>query len=205
MKLVTALLLPHGPHTVPTEVVIDVDDIGSIHRAIDCDIFACINSSIDLPNEPFTAVGFFDDEFLFRDWEAMDVDPINYHAAVLFQSATPLLGNVLVVNGTNPQGVYDGESYDLPAEFLSKEVQAAFLYDVVKTYVRYHETLRGLNIAKQRGMLTSEEIVAAAEASYAGDDDPIGDLVSLGLNMAIMDITEESETIDDTISKLLGE
>ena len=61
-------------------------------------------------HEGVMAVGYVHDEGIIRDMEP------NYLASALF--SCEIRGNVVIVNGYNENGYYDGGDYDLPTEFL---------------------------------------------------------------------------------------
>ena len=110
---VNGWLLPAGINVEPQPVLVATDDytqivdlIGGNCRAID----AVRHDVGDADGNRTTIVGYVDDEGLY-DQSA----EVNYLASAAFGRMEPLVGNVVVVSGINPQtGEYDGNNHDLP-------------------------------------------------------------------------------------------
>lgn len=94
------------------------------------------------------AVGYVHDEGLLLDMET------NWLASALFQQE--IRGDVVVVNGYSPNGVYDGENYDVPTNFI-KYLAGTFTQRVAETYNESMAITLAMGIAMDSGALSEDE------------------------------------------------
>lgn len=141
-------------------------------------------------------VGYVHDEGLLLGME------MNWMASALFQRQ--LVGPCVVVGGTSPNGVYDGDNYDLPKGLFQ------FLTGAFKEHVRncLAESLvmtAGIDLMHSKGFITDDELEQLDKALQNRDDDAIGewmDVMSSRVEEII--IAKQTENLDDELRDLLG-
>lgn len=109
------ILLPcDGTEPLPVSVGNYDDIVRMVGGYIDAVRFDFDRYSMDVLEAPvdadeFVAVGYINDTGM------VDGLPVNAMASIVF--GRELFGPVVVVSGTNPNGVYDGDNYDVPEWF----------------------------------------------------------------------------------------
>lgn len=129
--------------------------------------FDCVRTDVDPElfgyedEQRFVLVGHVHDEGLLLSL------PMNHRASVMFQQA--LVGDVLVVSGTNPtNGEYDGDSYNVPG-WYSECVRNGTLDNAVNVYSDISEELASaIRLAVQDGLFTKEEVLTLLEMMEEG-------------------------------------
>jgi len=152
---VNGWLLPTGINVEPQPVLVATDDytqivdlIGGNCRAID----AVRHDVGDKDGNRTTIVGYVDDEGLY-DQSA----EVNYLATAAFGRTEPLVGNVVVVSGVNPQtGEYDGNNHDLP-EWLTSCADDLTIMSA-DAYNKAAMTSAAIMHAMAEGMLDVDEV-----------------------------------------------
>jgi hypothetical protein len=150
------------------------------------------------------AVGYVHDEGLLLDMEP------NYLASALFMRE--IRGNVVVVNGYNENGEYDGESYDLPTEFVLF-LATNFTEKVAEAYNMATVTAMALEYCDANNLATAEELEQLLKEINAYVDDPnrtkeqgsaIDDKVNALIERANEKLLgEATETLFDEIDEFL--
>lgn len=145
MSTVTAgIFLPAGSNVEPQQIF--VEDYKSIQSMIGGN-FDVVRTDMGQPD--VALVGYVHDEGLLLDLE------YNFLATALFKQE--LHGDCVVVWGLSPNGVYDGDNYDVPshiAEFLQTELLA-------KTSGAYNMATSvsfALSYAVSAGLIDEEEV-----------------------------------------------
>jgi len=138
---------------------IQVDGLESIQRAVGGNIDAVRK----VLNDRIKLVGYCHDEGLLN---GMD---INWLASALFQQR--LCGNVVLVNAYDETGIDDGESHDLPTEFMlwaattfARKVQDTFNESVMISMI--------ISYAAETGIVTPEEMAAFDESIRISIEEP---------------------------------
>lgn len=126
-KVISGVLLPAGDIIEPSPV--PVSDLGSLQDYVGGNIDA-VRFTIDtsdflseISGEKFVLVGYVHDE------GALIGLPLNKIATFLFEQL--IFGNVVLVNGTNGAGIYDGENHDLPSWFETAVFDGSLVDTVV--------------------------------------------------------------------------
>jgi hypothetical protein len=94
-------------------------------------------------------VGYVNDEGLMLNMET------NWFASALFNRQ--IVGDVVLVSGTSPEGEYDGENYDLPESFF-RFLSTKFTEHVAQTYNESMVMTLGINLAHRFGVIDDEEM-----------------------------------------------
>ena len=94
-------------------------------------------------------VGYVNDEGLMLNMET------NWFASALFDRQ--IVGDVVLVSGTSPEGEYDGENYDLPENFF-RFLSTKFTEHVAQTYNECVAMTLGLNLAHRLGIISDDEL-----------------------------------------------
>jgi hypothetical protein len=103
--------LPKGVNVQPTEIMVP-SDASMIAELIGCSwVDAVRNDVASKGGDHATVVGYVDDEGLLKNPHISDM---NHLAMTLFARNDAIFGDVIVVCGTNENGVYDGDNHDLP-------------------------------------------------------------------------------------------
>lgn len=104
----TAVLLPAGAKVQPEEVLVDnYENIQSIVGGT----FDVVRYDGSYDDKPVALCGYVNDEGLLNGLE------INYLATMLFKQQ--IVGPCLVTYALSPNGVYDGDDYDMPSELIT--------------------------------------------------------------------------------------
>lgn len=154
----SALYLPAGPFVEPQETL--VGGIESIQDLTE-GVFDAVRREV----KNGVLVGYVNDNALF------DEMPFNYLATAMFGQS--LYGPCVLVWGTNPEGEYDGEDYDLPAWFVDFAT-TTFLQGVADAYNDATAMTVIFGIAIEHEVLTREEndrVLDAMEAHARGHVD----------------------------------
>lgn len=151
----TAVLLPAGTGVEPQEILID--DYQSIQQVVG-GLFDVVRwSAKDMNGAPVVLCGYCHDEGLLLDLD------MNWLASGLF--GQELRGDVVVTWALSPNGVYDGDDYDMPANvtnWILNEllVQTATAYNMAAMFEL------ALQTAVESGTFTeaeADEIVQAID------------------------------------------
>lgn len=141
--MVSGALLPCGVgNTIEPAIV---DGLDSLQQYVGGMIDAV---STELPNG-LIIVGYVNDEGLMLNMET------NWFASALFDRQ--IVGNVVLVSGTSPEGEYDGENYDLPESFFMF-LSTKFTEHVAQTYNECVAMTLGLNLAHRLGIISDDEL-----------------------------------------------
>jgi hypothetical protein len=119
MKTVKGVLLNAGVGASAESV--EVSDLESIQGYVG----GLIDAVRQPINDDLYVIGYVHDEGLVLDLE------MNWLASALFMKE--IRGNVVLVNGNNEVGEYDGHNHDLPEPFI-EWIQTNFVRKVAETY-----------------------------------------------------------------------
>jgi hypothetical protein len=140
-------------------------------------------------------VGYVHDEGLLLGME------MNWLASALFQRE--LVGPCVIVGGTSPNGVYDGENYDLPKGFF-QFLNGTFKEHVRSCLVESMIMTAGIDLMHSKGFITDDELEQLDKALKARDDDAIGEwMETMSNRVEEVVVSKETENLDDELSKLL--
>ena len=194
---VNGWLLPAGINVEPQPVLVATDDytqivdlIGGNCRAID----AVRHDVGDKDGNRTTIVGYVDDEGLY-DQSA----EVNYLATAAFGRTEPLVGNVVVVSGVNPQtGEYDGHNHDLP-EWLTACADDLTIMSA-DAYNKAAMTSAAIMHALAEGMLDIDEVERILNAPV--DEQNLQELAQVAM-MALryVEFQMTSEDSDESITE----
>lgn len=193
--LKNALYLPAGPFVEPQETL--VGGVESIQ-----DLTEGIFDAVRRPVKNGVLVGYVNDNAIF------DEMPFNYLATAMFGQS--LYGPCVLVWGTNPDGEYDGEDYDLPTWFV-EFATTTFLQGVADAYNDATAMTVIFGVAIEQGLLTREEsdrIMDAMEANVRGYGDADEYKWAMRLTDEVLQWAEDNLTdamIDDYASRHDGE
>lgn len=199
---VSGWLLPAGINVEPQPVLVANDDytqivdlIGGNCRAID----AVRHDVGDENGNRTTIVGYVDDEGLY-DQSA----EVNYLASAAFGRTEPLVGNVVVVSGINPQtGEYDGDNHDLP-EWLTERADDLTIMSADAYNKAAVATMAVMN-ALQDGLIDEAELQRVLDAPYTMENlHEVSDMATMALRYAEMQMTSEDsdESISEAVERL---
>jgi len=158
MSAVTGLLLNAG--VAASIDTIEVTDLESIQSYVG----GLIDAVRQPINDDIYVVGYVHDEGLILDLE------MNWIAGALF--GREIRGNVVLVNGNNDVGEYDGYNHDLPDLFIDW-MKTVFLNQVAQTYNESHIILALLQNGSEQGIVdeeTMDELMEVLEAGISSDD-----------------------------------
>lgn len=199
---VSGWLLPAGINVEPQPVLVANDDytqivglIGGNCRAID----AVRHDVGDTDGNSTTIVGYVDDEGLYDQ----SAEP-NYLASVAFGRAEPLMGNVVVVGGVNPDtGEYDGDNHDLPDWLASSAdslvTMSADVYN--KSAIASMAVLNALS----DGLIGEAELQRVLDAPFTAENlREVAEMATMALRYAEMQMTSEDPdtTVGDAVERL---
>lgn len=208
-KFVEGILFPVGDETEPVPVAVGGLEslqgfVGGLIDAVrrDYDPSEVWGEYAPEGSEPFTAVGYVNDDGIALGLE------INKLASTVFQRE--LYGPVVVVSGTSPSGVYDGENYGLPTWF-SDAVCNGSLQEAVDLGDQLLEIVRAVSVAVRDGIITIPEVKLAWVLANLGDKDSqvlFATLCAYGqakLESEVSDETEPAEwsVTDEEIAQFL--
>lgn len=152
----TAMLLPAGTGVEPEEILID--DYQSIQQVVG-GLFDVVRwEAKDASGEPVVLCGYCNDEGLLLNLE------MNWLASGLF--GRELRGDVVVTWALSPNGEYDGDDYDMPAN-LSQWIRKDLLKQTAQAYNMAAMFELALQTAVETGKFTEEQ---ANEITQAIDD-----------------------------------
>jgi hypothetical protein len=106
-------------------------------------------------------LGYVHDEGLIRNMEP------NYLATALFRQE--LRGPCLLMSGLSPEGVYDGECYDLPS-WVWEGLSTDLVQRTASTYNKSKLLQFGLSCAVEERFCTEDELHELAKAIIAQSD-----------------------------------
>lgn len=192
MNKVTGLLLNAGVGaSIDTVEVTDLESIqGYVGGLIDA-----VRQPID---DNIYVVGYVHDEGLLLDLE------MNWIASALF--GREIRGNVVLVNGNNDVGEYDGYNHDLPSDFI-EYMKTAFLARVATTYNESQIILALLQSAASDDIIEPEKLdellEALSEAVETGDRDATNKAGELMRNvLSQLDQTMANQATDTLVDEI---
>jgi len=192
MNKVTGLLLNAGVGaSIDTVEVTDLESIqGYVGGLIDA-----VRQPID---DNIYVVGYVHDEGLLLDLE------MNWIASALF--GREIRGNVVLVNGNNDVGEYDGYNHDLPSDFI-EYMKTAFLARVATTYNESQIILALLQSAASDDIIEPEKLdellEALSEAVEMGDRDATNKAGELMRNvLSQLDQTMANQATDTLVDEI---
>lgn len=163
MSLVSGVYLPAGVGVEPEPVFIDSENYESIQQHVG-GVFDVIRMDVPAQNgETGVLLGYIHDESLILGME------YNYLATALFRRE--LHGGCVVLWGNNPNGAYDGDVYDLPAE-VTEQITHKLVEYTAGVYNEAAVMELAFQYAVSQGVVTEEEyevmLEAMAEANLMG-------------------------------------
>lgn len=192
MNKVTGLLLNAGVGaSIDTVEVTDLESIqGYVGGLIDA-----VRQPI---NDDIYVVGYVHDEGLILDLE------MNWIASALF--GREIRGNVVLVNGNNDVGEYDGYNHDLPSDFI-EYMKTAFLARVATTYNESQIILALLQSAASDDIIEPEKLdellEALSNAVETGDPDATNKAGELMRNVLLqLDQTMANQATDTLVDEI---
>lgn len=198
MSAITGLLLNTGVGaSIDTVQVTDLESIqGYVGGLIDA-----VRQPID---DDIYVIGYVHDEGFILDLE------MNWIASALF--GREIRGNVVLVNGNNDVGEYDGYNHDLPNDFI-EYMKTVFLARVATTYNESQIILALLQSAASDDIIEPEKLdellVVLAEAVETGDRDATnkaGELMRNVLEQVDQNMANQAtDTLVDEIYDFLKE
>jgi hypothetical protein len=145
---VKAILLPAGINVRPQEVL--YTDYLDIQQYVGGHFDAVRVNARSAYNDNVTLVGYVHDEGMLIGLED------NWLAMAIFRQ--PLVGDCLIVSGTNPTtGEYDGESYDVPEE-LCDYITGPMVDTVAEAHNQTMVVSEALDWAELSGALSDEDL-----------------------------------------------
>jgi hypothetical protein len=198
MNKVTGLLLNAG---VGASIdTVEITDLESIQNHVG----GMIDAVRQPINDDIYVVGYVHDEGLILDLE------MNWIASALF--GREIRGSVVLVNGNNDVGEYDGYNHDLPSEFI-EYMKTVFLARVATTYNESQIILALLQSAASDDIIEMEKLdellEVLAEAVETGDRDAnnkAGELMRNVLSQIDETMaTQATDTLVDEIYDFLKE
>jgi hypothetical protein len=198
MNKVTGLLLNAG---VGASIdTVEITDLESIQNHVG----GMIDAVRQPINDDIYVVGYVHDEGLILDLE------MNWIASALF--GREIRGSVVLVNGNNDVGEYDGYNHDLPSEFI-EYMKTVFLARVATTYNESQIILALLQSAASDDIIEMEKLdellEVLAEAVETGDRDATNKAGELMRNvLSQIDekmATQATDTLVDEIYDFLKE
>ena len=192
MNKVTGLLLNAGiGASIDTVEITDLESIqGYVGGYIDA-----VRQPI---NDDIFVVGYVHDEGLILDLE------MNWIASALF--GREIRGSVVLVNGNNDVGEYDGYNHDLPNEFI-EYMKTVFLARVATTYNESQIILALLQSAASDDIIEMEKLdellEVLAEAVETGDRDATNKAGELMRNvLSQIDQTMANQATDTLVDEI---
>lgn len=198
---VSGWLLPAGINVEPQPVLVPNDDIDGIVNMIggNCRLFDCVSHDVaDDQGNRTTIVGYVDDEGLYDS--TLDV---NYLASAAFGRMEPLVGNVIVVGGINPDtGENDGYSHDLPEWVTDRATDLVMM--CADAYNKAAITSAAILTAIEDGVLDMDEVDALMNApTDVANLRDVAKAASVALRYAEMQMeSDDEETIGQAVERL---
>ena len=189
-KAIKAILLPAGVNVLPREV--EFTDWQDIREFVGGHFDAVSALAKSPTGDDVAIVGYVHDEGML-----IGLDD-NWLAMAIFRQ--PLVGDCLIVSGTNPvTGEYDGESYDVP-----EALRDYMLYDLVqRVSVGYNQTMvvsEALDWAELSGALSPEDLdfLEAELLRLHHEDKGLRDMNSRAVDIVNRSLLELKSFVDDT-------
>jgi hypothetical protein len=192
MNKVTGLLLNAG---VGASIdTVEITDLESIQNHVG----GLIDAVRQPINDDIYVVGYVHDEGLILDLE------MNWIASALF--GREIRGSVVLVNGNNDVGEYDGYNHDLPNEFI-EYMKTVFLARVATTYNESQIILALLQSAASDDIIEMEKLdellEVLAEAVETGDRDATNKAGELMRNvLSQIDNTMATQATDTLVDEI---
>jgi hypothetical protein len=192
MNKVTGLLLNAG---VGASIdTVEITDLESIQNHVG----GLIDAVRQPINDDIYVVGYVHDEGLILDLE------MNWIASALF--GREIRGSVVLVNGNNDVGEYDGYNHDLPNEFI-EYMKTVFLARVATTYNESQIILALLQSAASDDIIEMEKLdellEVLAEAVETGDRDATNKAGELMRNvLSQIDETMATQATDTLVDEI---
>jgi hypothetical protein len=192
MNKVTGLLLNAG---VGASIdTVEITDLESIQNHVG----GMIDAVRQPINDDIYVVGYVHDEGLILDLE------MNWIASALF--GREIRGSVVLVNGNNDVGEYDGYNHDLPNEFI-EYMKTVFLARVATTYNESQIILALLQSAASDDIIEMEKLdellEVLAEAVETGDRDATNKAGELMRNvLSQIDNTMANQATDTLVDEI---
>jgi hypothetical protein len=192
MNKVTGLLLNAG---VGASIdTVEITDLESIQNHVG----GMIDAVRQPINDDIYVVGYVHDEGLILDLE------MNWIASALF--GREIRGSVVLVNGNNDVGEYDGYNHDLPNEFI-EYMKTVFLARVATTYNESQIILALLQSAASDDIIEMEKLdellEVLAEAVETGDRDATNKAGELMRNvLSQIDETMATQATDTLVDEI---
>jgi hypothetical protein len=192
MNKVTGLLLNAG---VGASIdTVEITDLESIQNHVG----GMIDAVRQPINDDIYVVGYVHDEGLILDLE------MNWIASALF--GREIRGSVVLVNGNNDVGEYDGYNHDLPSEFI-EYMKTVFLARVATTYNESQIILALLQSAASDDIIEMEKLdellEVLAEAVETGDRDATNKAGELMRNvLSQIDETMATQATDTLVDEI---
>lgn len=200
-RMVQGWLLPAGINVEPTPVLVPqhytkiAEVIGA--RLVD----AVYNDVASTDGYRTTIVGFVDDEGLFDESKQPNV-----LATVLFDRDQVLVGDCVVFDTLNADGVSDGDNYDVPSWLV--ELAPDLVMESADLWNKIVVSMSTMALAVQEGVLSEEEI--GDVLSTEDEDEGIAklkDLLGVSFGYASMRFNDylngTDETIGDAVDRLV--
>lgn len=174
-------LLPKGINVEPQEIMVP-SNAGMIADLIGCDLIDAVRSTVGhrQTGESAIVVGYVDDEGLLKNPEMSE---LNHLAMTLFGNDA-IVGDVVVVCGTNAAGSYDGHNHDLPEWFT------AMGDDLVElAAAQFNESMRlmlSLLAAVEAGVVDRAEVQAELDRDSSVPSAEFAELLHVSTNYAEM-------------------
>lgn len=197
----TAVLLPAGARVQPEEILVDgyknIQDI--VGGCFDCVRY----DGEGFNGEPVVLCGYVHDEGLLLGMET------NYLASMLF--GRMIVGPCVVTYALSPNGTYDGDDYEMPAElvgFLTNDLLVA----TAMTYNQAALMAVATDQMVESGVLTQEDVDMMSgemEAVSNGEQDalsPDAEMIMLMVRTYLEDMERElADKIKDAAKKIAKE
>jgi len=166
-------------------IPIHVDGLESLQKAVGGNIDA-VRLAV---NDRIYVVGYCHDEGMLLDMD------INWLASALFHQK--LHGNVVLVNGYDETGIDDGESHDLPTEFMLW-VATTFARKVGETYNESVMISMIIQYAIENDIVSTEETQVFQDAIRIAVEEPgehpAEDKIGLDFINRVMDLIMEKKS-----------
>lgn len=200
-RMVQGWLLPAGINVEPTPVLVPqhytkiAEVIGA--RLVD----AVYNDVASTDGYQTTIVGFVDDEGLFDESKQPNV-----LATVLFDRDQVLVGDCVVFDTLNADGVSDGDNYDVPSWLV--ELAPDLVMESADLWNKIIVSMSTMALAVQEGVLSEEEI---GDVLFTEDEDEgiskLMDLLGVSFGYASMRFKDylngTDESIGDAVDRLV--
>jgi hypothetical protein len=188
-NLVSGLFLPSGTCVAPEPIL--VDGYKDIQKLVGGN-FDCVSTNVGRDDVSFE--GYVHDEGLLIGLE------YNYLASALF--GRDLVGDCVLLWGLSPNGVRDGDNYDMPTEMV-ESIQVELLEGVAVAYNTSVVVSAIMELAIHAGMTTKSEASAIIhelhEASVNGTDNAEPEAQLIAVMRKVADMPECPEDVREFI------